>query len=72
MKQAALVHYRGVFTKPLPCAGCGGEQAGLQRLHGLEEGLVWSDLIMSFGSFHHHILSPPTSQVKAGAGGGKL
>lgn len=28
----ALVHYRGVFTKPLPCAGCGGEQAGLQRL----------------------------------------
>lgn len=28
----ALVHYRDVFTKPLPCAGCGGEQAGLQLL----------------------------------------
>lgn len=27
-----LVHYRAVFTEPLPCAGCGGEQAGLQRL----------------------------------------
>ena len=24
-----LVHYRAVFTEPLPRAGCGGEQAGL-------------------------------------------
>lgn len=30
----------------------------------VEEGAsFWSDPIMSFGSFPHHILSPPTSQV---------
>lgn len=38
-------------------------QAGLQRLGSGRGASFWWDLIMSFGSFHRHILSPPASQV---------
>ena len=38
--------------------------AGRTPAPGVGEGaLFWWDPIMSFGSFHRHILSPPTSQV---------
>ena len=56
-----LVHYRAVFTESLSCAGCGAEQAGLQRLRSRRGPRFGRTRLCPLGhflitSFHHLLL----------------
>lgn len=59
-QRSQRVQRHGAPTAKSP--GCGRDSSAWSRGVGHS---FWFEMIMSFGSFHRHILSPPTSQVTA-------